>query len=162
VERPAGSLVLVAVFAFDGTNDVAQWARLTGGAPLSETNAAMLDAILKLLERVERRIDENEQNASVSRGRIHERMDEQAAAISEIRKDVEISAMVVAQQRDVITELDGKITKVQPDIEQWRQVRRLGYGFSAVLVAVGMTGAGLLIYLGETARVIVRKWLGIL
>ena len=128
---------------------------------MAETDAAALHAILQLLERVDRRIDEMEKNSRLSRGRIHERLDEQAKAISEVREDIAIAATVSGQQREAMKDLDDKIGKMQPDVDQWRQIRKLGYGFSGLLVALGMTGAGLLIYLGETARAVARKWLGI-
>lgn len=122
---------------------------------------ASLDLVIGLLRDLNRRIDDMEMSARESRGRMHSRLDEQAAGVAELRKDIEIATHVAAQQREAIKGLDEKIAKMEPDIDQWRQMRRLGYGFSGLLVALGMTGAGVLIYLGETARAVVRKWLGV-
>lgn len=125
------------------------------------TERQAIDAILRLLERLDARIDEMEKNARESRGRLHQRMDEQGESIGELRKDIEIAAMVTAQQRDTIVALGGQIAKIEPDVDQWRQMRKLGYGFSGLLVALGVTGSGAIIYLGETARAAIRKWLGV-
>lgn len=125
------------------------------------TEKQAIETILRLLERLDGRIDAMEKSAGESRGRIHKRMDEQGDSIGEIRKDIEIAALVTAQQRDTIIALADKISKIEPDVDQWRQMRRLGYGFSGLLVALGVTGSGAIIYLGETARAAIRKWLGV-
>ncbi|MDO1582444.1 hypothetical protein [Rhizobium oryzicola] len=139
---------------------------------MGDAGAQQLDLIVRMLERLERRMDDMESSARESRGRMHQRLDDQAASIAELRTDFEVAATIAEQQRqgvealaekhfDTAKAIGERIDKLQPDIDQWRQMRKLGYGFSGLLVALGISGSAFIVYLGETARAIARKWLGV-
>ena len=69
---------------------------------------------------------------------------------------------VVAQQRDVITGLKETIDDtISPAVSDWNRIKTLGWGFSALLVAMGITGASLWTWAGDTLGAIVKKWLKI-
>ncbi|MCK8781115.1 DUF1515 domain-containing protein [Rhizobium sp. NTR19] len=103
--------------------------------------------------------------ARENRSRIHARLDDQTNRINEMETTVILSGQTVTQQRDVISQLTTKVEEnhqaVQPSLEDWKRIKTLGWGFSALLVAIGVTGASVLIYMGEAAVTIVRKWLRI-
>lgn len=99
--------------------------------------------LIKRLDSIENRIE----HAETSRSKIHERLDTQ-------QEDIFIVGQVVAQHREYLKMLSDKIdfnqTEVMPALQSWNEIRTLGKWLSIGLVALGVTGAGVLL--------IVKSW----
>ncbi|MBX5001898.1 DUF1515 domain-containing protein [Rhizobium lentis] len=130
------------------------------------------DDIMRALGRVEegvRRIREDFQeekdNAHDSRAVIHRRLDEQAKQIAHLDTTVAISGGVDAQIREEIKSLRVTVDKnhdaVQPALEEWKHMKRLGVGISGLIALAGLTIGGLLSWAGDAAVTAIRHWLKI-
>jgi hypothetical protein len=127
----------------------------------------------RAVERLERQSEAQDRLSSESRARVHERLDLQATVIAEIEIKIERTGHVAAQQRDMVAAMgegiDQRIAgltkridaEIQPAVQSWRQMQTLGFGFAFIATALGVTGATVAFYLGETAKAFARKWLGI-
>lgn len=131
------------------------------------------NAILRVLGRLEAKVDNlaedqrddrdaaraDREAATISRARIHERLDEHTTVIGQVQTDIRVAAGIDAQVR---TELDGlakAVHKVRTDHEPAvNDMRKLRIGLMALggaLVASGVTLAAA----GEAAASAVRGWL---
>lgn len=126
------------------------------------------EKIGRLLEAVERLTDEVREERVVARENraiIHKRLDGQGDEISRLRQDVAIMGKVDAQVRDELADLRETVNKnhnsIQPDIEEWRRMRKLGRGFFWLLGIGGVSLGAALAYAGETMRQAVLSWLKI-
>ncbi|TBY41578.1 DUF1515 domain-containing protein [Rhizobium leguminosarum] len=130
------------------------------------------DDIMRALGRVEegvRRIREDFQeekdNAHDSRAVIHKRLDEQAKQIAHLDTTVAISGGVDATLREEIKGLKETVAKnqeaVQPALEEWKHMKRLGVGISGLIALAGLTIGGLLSWAGDAAVTAIRHWLKI-
>ncbi|MFN7023702.1 MAG: DUF1515 domain-containing protein [Pseudorhizobium sp.] len=120
------------------------------------------DDILRVLGRVEEgihrlRVDfqEEKQSAKESRSEIHKRLDRHA-------EDIAITGQIIAQQRDVTTELKKTIEEdVMPTVEEVKHVKTLGKFTATVFFGLGLTAGGFAIWMSDTFVPIFRKWLRI-
>ena len=107
---------------------------------------------------------EEKRSAAASRKTIYERQDELNAEIVRVAGDVNISAHIVAQNRDEVKRLgaiiDSHKDAIQPSIDDWRRIKTLGLGVTGVL-AIGGLSVGAMLTMGiDAAKAALRSWLG--
>lgn len=133
------------------------------------------DEVLRVLGRLEAKVDNlaedqrddrdaaraDREAATVSRARIHERLDEHATLISSMQSDIRIAAGVDVQVR---VELDGMAKAIhqvradhEPAVNDMRKLRLGLMVIGGALVASGVSLAAA----GEAAAGAVRSWLKI-
>lgn len=134
---------------------------------------ATVAEVSKRLDHFAKDYSETNRHASESRSRIHERLDEQSHRISEAEKTIVAAGAIAAQQRDVITDMkkavnddisDLKTTiddEIKPTINEVKEIKKLGKRASIVLVALGFTAGGAVMWTGDTVVAVLRKWLRI-
>jgi len=164
----AKAVVRVKIVAFDGCSRARECPKCksTHGQPLM---SASNDDIMRVLGRLEEGVRQLREDFNVekdlareNRAKLHERLDKQGDEISELEKTVIVAGHTVAQQRDVITGLKDTIDRdVQPTIGEFKEIQKLGRGVAMVLVALGFTAGGIVIWAGDMAVAVARKWLRI-
>lgn len=121
-----------------------------------------VDAVGERLNSLEEEAARERVRISDSMRRIHDRIDDQSTKIADVEKTMVAAGAVVAQQRDVITGLKETIDDtISPAVSDWNRIKTLGWGFSGLLVAAGITGASLWTWAGDALLALVRKWLKI-
>lgn len=131
---------------------------------------ASLNDVLLALGRVQEGVDrlredfqEEKQLARDSRAAIHRRLDEHADDLSDLRKDVAISAHVDAQVRNELKALTETVesnqAQVEPSVKEWQRMKALGIGLTGLLALGGLSIGAVLIWMSETAANAVRHWL---
>lgn len=112
-------------------------------------------------------------SASASRARIHERLEEQSHRITEAEKTAVAAGAIAAQQRDVIASLETSMNEdmaglrkmidrdIKPTIEEVKEIKQLGKRASIVLIALGFTAGGAVMWASDTVVAFLRKWLRI-
>jgi hypothetical protein len=100
-----------------------------------------------------------------NRKRIHDRLDLQVREHSEVEGKIITVGLTLEQQRLSIERLAEKVDAnqeaAQISADEWKRIKTLGCGFSGILVAVGVTGGGFLIWAGDISVALARKWLRI-
>ena len=125
----------------------------------------LLGELKKGLERVESAQEEERREAKESRSKIHARLDQHVRNVSEIEGKVILIGHAFETQRELIGKVADKVdanhAEVTPALKKWKQIETLGWGFSAVLLALGVTAGGVMMWAGDTAVSFARRWLKI-
>lgn len=118
----------------------------------------MLGELKKGLERVEQLQEEERREAKENRSKIHARLDQHVRDVGEIEEKVIIIGQTLGQQRETIETLSKD---VRPALSEWARIKTLGWGFSFLLTAIGVTAGSLLMWFSDTAATALRRWLRI-
>jgi hypothetical protein len=85
--------------------------------------------------------------AHQSRSAIHRRLDDREGKVAHLETTVALSGQIDAQLRDQIVSLKETVEKnhkaVTPALDDWRNVKALGLGLGAVLLAAGVLVASI-------------------
>jgi chromosome segregation ATPase len=110
-------------------------------------------------------VSDEKNHAHESRSVIHRRLDEQAKQIAHLDTTVAISGGVDATLRDEIKALKETVEKnhetVAPALEEWKSLKRIGYGVSGMIAFAGLTVGGTVAYMSDNAVAWLRHWLKI-
>lgn len=136
------------------------------GAAVSDLNDVMLalGRVQEGVDRLREDFDREKISAAQSRKAIYERHEELGDALANLRKDVEISALISAQGREEMKRLAAKVEDhreaIQPSIEDWKRIKTLGLGVTGVL-AIGGLSVGAMLSMGlEAFKAALRQFLG--
>lgn len=103
--------------------------------------------------------------ARENRSRIHARLDQQTRVQSETEGKIITVGLTLEQQRSSIDALKATVEENRKEAEaaskDWKRIKTLGWGFSGLLVVIGVTGGGILIMAGDISVALARKWLRI-
>ncbi len=107
---------------------------------------------------------EEKRSAASSRKAMHERHDELASDLSNLRLDVGITGQINAQVREEVKALGEKVAQhkaeIQPSIEDWRKIKNLGLGITGIL-AIGGLSVGAMLTMGlDAVKSLLRQWIG--
>lgn len=95
---------------------------------------------------------------------MHERHDELASDLSNLRLDVGITGQINAQVREEVKALGERVAQhkaeIQPSIEDWRKIKNLGLGITGIL-AIGGLSVGAMLTMGlDAVKSLLRQWIG--
>lgn len=115
-------------------------------------------------DRLREDFDVEKLSAAQSRRAIYERHETLGDGLVNLKKDVEIAALISAQGREEMKKLAVRIDEhreaIQPSIEDWKRIKNLGLGITGVL-ALGGLSVGALMSMGLDAfRAALRQFLG--
>jgi hypothetical protein len=121
----------------------------------------ILGRVQEGVERLRQDFGEEKAQASQSRKLLYERQDEMRGDLSNLKQDIDMTALVTAQKLgDLTKELTDHKLAVQPSIDEWKRIRTLGIGITGVL-AIGGLSVGAMLSMGLDAfRTALRSWLG--
>jgi len=121
----------------------------------------ILGRVQEGVERLRQDFGEEKAQASQSRKLLYERQDEMRGDLSNLKQDIDMTALVTAQKLgDLTKELTDHKLAVQPSIDEWKRIRTLGIGITGVL-AIGGLSVGAMLSMGLDAfRAALRSWLG--
>tara|TARA_R110002020_G_scaffold471284_1_gene698202 strand:- start:3598 stop:3999 length:402 start_codon:yes stop_codon:yes gene_type:complete len=116
-------------------------------------------------EQLHRQHEEERRSAGENRARIHARLDQHIINVGEIEGKVITIGQAFEVQRALIEGVSEKVdrnhSEVRPALDEWKRIKTLGWGVSAILLSLGATGATILWWAGDTAVAIMRRWLRI-
>lgn len=117
------------------------------------------------VDRLREDFQEEKRNAHDSRAVIHNRLDDQTGKMGHLETTVAISGGVDAQLRDQIAELRKIVSDnhdaVQPALEEWKSMKRIGYSISGLIAFAGLTIGAVITWASDGAVTALRHWLKI-
>lgn len=117
------------------------------------------------VRRIREDFQEEKENAHDSRAVIHKRLDEQARQIHLLDMTVAVSSNVDGQIREEIKNLTKTVEEnheaTKPTLEEWKQMKKIGYGISGLIAFGGLTVGGIVAYMSDGAVTWLRHWLKI-
>jgi hypothetical protein len=122
----------------------------------------LLGSVQTSVERLREDFKEEKDAAHESRAVIHRRLDEHVGVISSIKTDVAISAEVDAQVRNELKALQDTVKdSITPAVDDWKRMKSIGVGLAGLLALGGLSLGAVLIWMGETAATVIKRWLGL-
>lgn len=106
-----------------------------------------VEAGLRLLTQF---VMDDRERAADSRAAIHRRLDDQTARMTDIEKAV-----------TKLENLEERLVSVEADAKVIRQIKTIGGIVSFMLVSLGVSVAGVLLWASDFARTSVLHWLGL-
>ena len=108
-------------------------------------------------------IAHSKMQASESRSKIFERLDQQDNKIEKLDETLRIEGQVTAQVRESVSNLEAVVdtnhASIAPALEDYRRVRLIATLVGGAVGLFGATFVGLAIWSGETIILAVRHWL---
>lgn len=113
------------------------------------------------IERLRADFGEEKSQAAASRKALYERQEELRGDLSNLKNDIDMSAVITSQKIDALAaDLKDHKAAVQPSVDEWKRIKTLGIGITGVL-ALGGLSVGAMLSMGLDAfKAAVRSWLG--